>query len=75
MFFIGLPVSFHYGLGVYIFIIHFSKLSLTTEKIKAPNLLENIDTKYLYHHLLNYFLLLLLSKSIMNFANMYLFLT
>ena len=47
IFLIGLPLSFHYVLGVDIFIIHFSNLSLNSETITALNLPENVSSPFL----------------------------
>ena len=38
---IRLPLTFHYVLGVYIFIIHFEGLSLMPETTKILNFPEN----------------------------------
>ena len=51
MFLISLPLSFHYVLGVCIFIIHFSKLSPMPGTILALNLSDKCiisSSKYLY---------------------------
>ena len=51
MFLIGLSLSFHYVLGVHIFIIHVSQLSLMTGTIQALNLTEKFIisfSRYLY---------------------------
>ena len=40
MFLIGFPLSFHFVLGIYIYVIDFSKLSLMPETIPAIDLPE-----------------------------------
>ena len=47
VFLIGLPLSFHYVLGVDILIIHFPHLSLNSETIAALNLPENVSFPFL----------------------------
>ena len=51
MFLIGLPLSFHHALGLYIFIIPCSKLLLVTGTIQALNLTDKCIiyvSRYLY---------------------------